>query len=36
MALRAKELLEKVNARILGSVLTDAQLDMRLQRYYGS
>ncbi len=36
IALRAKELLEKVNARILGSVLTDAQLDMRLQRYYGS
>ncbi len=36
IARRAKELLEKVNARILGSVLTDAPLDMRLQRYYGS
>lgn len=36
MAVRAKELLEKVNARLLGSVLTDAPVDMRLQRYYGS
>lgn len=36
IARKAKELLEKVNARILGSVLTDAPLDMRLQRYYGS
>lgn len=35
MALRARELLEKVNARILGGVLTDAPVDMRLQRYYG-
>lgn len=34
MARRAKDLLEKVNARIVGSVLNNAQVDVSLQRYY--
>ncbi|RLC79596.1 MAG: capsular biosynthesis protein, partial [Chloroflexi bacterium] len=34
MARRAKDLLEKVNARIIGSVLNNAQIDVSLQRYY--
>jgi len=34
MARRAKDLLDKVNARIVGSVLNNAQVDVSLQRYY--
>ena len=33
-AARAKLLLEKVNANVLGVVLTNAKLDMRLYQYY--
>ncbi len=34
-ALRAKELLEKVNARLLGAVLNNVEFDASLRRYYG-
>lgn len=34
-AQRAKELLTKVNARIVGAVLTNAVLDTSIYRYYG-
>jgi capsular exopolysaccharide synthesis family protein len=33
-ALRAKELLEKVNARLVGAVLNDVEFDASLRRYY--
>ncbi|MCC7354559.1 MAG: CpsD/CapB family tyrosine-protein kinase [Anaerolineae bacterium] len=35
-ALRAKELLEKVNARLLGAVLNNVEFDASLRRYYAS
>jgi non-specific protein-tyrosine kinase len=34
-AQRAKELLTKVNARIVGAVLNNAVLDTSIYRYYG-
>lgn len=35
-ALKAKQLLEKVNAKILGVVLNNAKLEARLYRYYST
>jgi non-specific protein-tyrosine kinase len=34
LALRAKELLERVNARLVGAVLTNVALDSTLNTYY--
>jgi Mrp family chromosome partitioning ATPase len=36
VASRAKAVLEKANARVLGVVLNNAQVDSRLYRYYSS
>jgi non-specific protein-tyrosine kinase len=33
-AKKAKALLDKVNARLIGTVLNNAKFDMSLQRYY--
>jgi Mrp family chromosome partitioning ATPase len=35
-ALRAKELLEKINVRVVGAVLNNAPVDASLGAYYGT